>query len=156
MKTILLSFTPEPFYLPIKEGLKRFEYRSRFLDEECIAYLYLSSPVQKVVAKLTLGKRIDILPWREKYKEDTQAIERLENFIEEGKQYGNPILEYTELVPISLKEIRETFDNFHPPRSYYILNHQEELMKFCEDMTTSGVHLVNEIREIDSNEVCIY
>ncbi len=57
MKTIFLSFTPEPFYTPIKEGLKRFEYRSRFSKEECIAYLYLSSPVQKGSGKTETRKK---------------------------------------------------------------------------------------------------
>lgn len=67
MKTIFLSFTPEPFYEPIKKGVKRYEYRSRFCNEECYAYLYLSAPVQKVVARIKFGKRIELESWEKEF-----------------------------------------------------------------------------------------
>lgn len=73
MRTIFLSFTPEPYYVPMKQGLKRFEYRSRFCDEECYAYLYLSSPIQQVVAKIKFGKLICLDDWKKEFANNAEA-----------------------------------------------------------------------------------
>ena len=53
VRTILLSFKPEPFFEPLKDGRKRFEYRSRFGEGEHIAYLYLTFPYSKDCSKNT-------------------------------------------------------------------------------------------------------
>ena len=56
-KHIFLSFRPE-FFRPILYDIKKYEYRKRFCDEPTCAYLYLSSPVKKVIGIMQLGKRI--------------------------------------------------------------------------------------------------
>ncbi len=108
------------------------------------------------MAKLKLGKRIELLPWKEKYKDDLEAMSRLKTFIDEGKKYAIPILEITELKAVSLAELRKNFNSFNPPRSYYILNNNIELMEFCNNIKEEGVRLINNIGEIESDEICIY
>ena len=39
MKEIFLSFRPE-YFKPLLYGIKKYEYRKRFCDEETRAYLY--------------------------------------------------------------------------------------------------------------------
>lgn len=48
MKEIFLSFRPE-YFKPILYGLKMYEYRKRFCDEETKAYLYLSGKKRIVI-----------------------------------------------------------------------------------------------------------
>ena len=58
MKKIFLSFRPE-YFEPLLYGIKKYEYRKRFCDEETIAYLYLSGKSRQVVGIVELGKQFD-------------------------------------------------------------------------------------------------
>ncbi|MEG1009585.1 MAG: hypothetical protein RSF67_07240, partial [Clostridia bacterium] len=53
-RKIFLSFRPE-FFRPIFYDIKKYEYRKRFCKEATTAYLYLSSPCQKVIGIMELG-----------------------------------------------------------------------------------------------------
>ena len=75
MRTMLLSFKPE-WFNKIKDGSKIFEYRRTFPDEEILAYMYVSSPMKKIVGKIHLGRKIDINTWKEQYKDDAEEIGR--------------------------------------------------------------------------------
>lgn len=158
MKTIFLSFTPEPFYEPMKIGLKRYEYRSRFCKEECIAYLYLSAPVKEVVAKIKFGSRIELKDWEEIFSDDKEAMNRLREFVDkEGKRYAIPILEFQEIEKITLQELKNKFPDFAPPRSYYILDNKPLLLEFLNQTTkTIGTKLTHDLSKMESWEVCIY
>jgi len=156
MKTIFLSFTPEPFYEPMKQGLKRYEYRTRFTSEECMAYLYLSSPIQKVVAKIKFGLRIELPYWEEKFKDDKEAMKRLRAFFKEGKNFAIPILEFQEIEPVPLTELQSKFENFKVPRSYFFLDNQPEVLNYLNSIPMKGEKLIHNLAEIDGNEVCIY
>lgn len=156
MKTIFLSFTPEPFYEPITKGVKRYEYRSRFCNEECYAYLYLSAPVQKVVARIKFGKRIEFESWEKEFSDDEEAMKRLKEFKTEGKRYAIPILEFQEIAPVTLKRIKEQFTDFRPPRSYYILDNNPLLLEYLDSMQLLGNKLINDLTCIEAAEVCTY
>ena len=69
MRTMLLSFKPK-WFEKIKSGEKIYEYRRTFTDEEVMAYMYVSTPVKKIVGKIHLGKRIDLRDWRKEYQAD--------------------------------------------------------------------------------------
>ena len=60
MRSIIFSFKPEIFPA-LLTAEKRFEYRSRIPEGELDAYIYLSSPVKKIVGKMRLGARLRIL-----------------------------------------------------------------------------------------------
>ena len=57
MKEIFLSFRPE-YFKPLLYGIKKYEYRKRFCDEETKAYLYLSGKSRQVVGIMELGKTV--------------------------------------------------------------------------------------------------
>lgn len=57
MKKMLLSMKPY-WRDKIMSGEKIYEYRTRFTDEEVIAFLYVSKPVYAVTGILYLGKKL--------------------------------------------------------------------------------------------------
>lgn len=64
MRKMVLSFKPS-VYERIKAGEKIFEYRRTFPDDEIIAYMYVSTPIKKVMGILELGRRISLDEWYE-------------------------------------------------------------------------------------------
>lgn len=156
MKTIFLSFTPAPFYDPIKEGLKHYEYRSRFRNEECYAYLYLSAPVQQVVAKIKFGKRMELETWKKQFADRVEAMKRLDDFVERGNRYAIPILEFQELNRVPLSRLKEVVPDFRPPRSYLILDNSHKLLDYLEGVKPVGDKLIHDLSVVEPWEVCIY
>ena len=92
MRTMLLSFKPK-WFEKIKSGEKIYEYRRTFTDEEVMAYMYVSTPVKKIVGKIHLGKRIDLRDWRKEYQADADVVSRIDEYLER-RQYAQPKLEY--------------------------------------------------------------
>lgn len=156
MKTIFLSFKLGPYYDPIKTGEKIFEYRSRFGSGECIVYLYLTAPVQKVVAKLKFGERIALVDWKEKYKNDSVVLDRVIDYINSGDKYAIPILEYQEIEPIHLNEIKELMPDFKAPRSYYIIDDKQDLVNLLENRVKIGEKVINDFVNIRHEAICIH
>ena len=81
MRKMLLSFKPE-VYEKIKSGKKKFEHRRNFPDEPIMAYMYVSAPVKAITGIVYLGKRHLISDWKEEFKEDKDAIARIEKYQE--------------------------------------------------------------------------
>ena len=77
---MLLGFKTK-WYNKIMDGSKIFEYRRTFLNEEIMAYLYVSFPAKMIVGRIHLGKRIDINAWKEQYKADKEVCERIDDFL---------------------------------------------------------------------------
>ena len=50
-KCVLLSLREE-YYKKMLEGTKKYEYRTRYLKEETIGYIYISKTLKKIVAKI--------------------------------------------------------------------------------------------------------
>lgn len=81
MRKMLLSFRPD-VYEKIKSGVKIFEHRRNFPDEPIMAYMYVSSPVKAITGVVYLGKRHCLSDWMEDYKEDSNAVTRIKEYIE--------------------------------------------------------------------------
>ncbi|GIN72819.1 hypothetical protein J14TS2_32940 [Bacillus sp. J14TS2] len=156
MKKILLSFNPEHFS-PIPKGKKKFEYRTRFVNQETIAYLYLSSPVKKVVAKIHFGEKILLSDLKQRFNEDKSVIARIDDYIHNyNKNYAIPILSFQELESISLSQIRDQINpNFMPPRSYKYIDTDEQFLKILENLNDNGKPLILDHSCIHSSDVCI-
>ncbi len=154
MRTILLSFSPK-YYEILKCGEKIFEHRSRFCNEEVEAYIYLGIPHQKLVAHVTLGKRIPLSEWLEEYRDDQDTCERISRFMIKNN-YAMPILTFQEIEPIDINEIMLEFPQFCIPRSYCYLNNQEKLFEFIKSKTIyKGVKRVNNFNKISKDIICI-
>ena len=155
MKKILLSFNPL-YYEPVANGEKKFEYRSRFSSEAVEAYLYLSSPIQKIVSIVEFGKRIDLEDMKKSYVYDTQAINRIQEYIDKyNKRYAVPIKKVTFIEPISLDEIRKRIPGFMPPQSYLIIKEGTILNEFLSNCRMTGKEIILDHSNINSNEICI-
>lgn len=58
---------------------KIFEHRRNFPDEPIMAYMYESAPVKAITGIVYLGKRHLLSDWREEFKNDRDAVARIEN-----------------------------------------------------------------------------
>lgn len=155
MKSIFLSFSPE-WYPYIENGKKIYEHRKRFCDEPVIAFLYLGLPIQKIVAILELGKRIDMKLWLEQYKEDPMAVERIENSLKRNN-YAMEIRKVQFIEPIPIKEVIEQFPDFHIPQSYFYLDNKKELFEFIQSkVVKTGPEITHDFSTISSDEICRY
>ena len=76
MRTMLLSLKPEVF-TNVQSGVKIYEHRRVFPDEPVKAYIYVSRPVQALSGVMYLGNKTDIEDWKEKYRDDAEAQERI-------------------------------------------------------------------------------
>ena len=94
MRKMLLSFKPE-VYEKIKTGKKKFEHRRNFPDEPIMAYMYVSAPVKAITGILYLGKRHLLSNWHEEFKDDKDAVARIEKY-QESYRYAMEIDEFQE------------------------------------------------------------
>lgn len=138
MKSILLSFSNE-WYPPLKDGLKIYEHRKRFCKEEVKAYLYIGKPIHKVVAIVTLGKRIALEDWLQQYKHNPATFSRIMDF-KQRNNYAMPIIDFQEIIPISLDEYKQKNKRFIVPRSYYYLDNNVSL----NDYLVNNTHLIGD------------
>lgn len=130
MRTILLSM--QPFGVEqIMSGNKIYEYRKKFTKEEVRAYLYVSKPVQEITGILTLGRRELLSDWRDTYMDDTEVVQRINEYISRNNKYAMPVLSFQRISGIELNNIQKVFPDFIIPQSYYYLD-ELPLLKYIE------------------------
>lgn len=153
MRTMLLSFKPE-WYSRIKEGSKIFEYRRTFPDEEIIAYMYVSSPLKMIIGKIHLGRKIDLKIWKEKYKDDMEVCERIEDFLTRHT-YAMPVLSFQMTKGIELEALRRFKTDFVCPQMYYYLENYPELFEFIRHNATDVGELhINLFENVGREDIC--
>jgi predicted transcriptional regulator len=127
---MLLSFKPE-VYEKIKSGQKIFEHNRRnFPDEPIMAYMYVSAPVKAITGIVYLGKRHLLSDWKEEFKDDENAVARIEKY-QESYRYAMEIDEFQETTEISLENLRRDVSGFVAPQMYIYLD-GTELLKYIE------------------------
>ena len=142
---MLLSFRPE-VYDKIKAGVKIFEHRRNFPDEPIMAYMYVSSPVKAITGIVYLGKRHLLSDWKEEFKYDKDAVDRIEEY-EKSYRYVMEILEFQETSEISLDELRKNAPGFVAPQMYVYLNNTdlgqyiEKVIEYREVNIKHGVRI---------------
>lgn len=153
MRTMLLSFKPE-WYNRIKDGSKIFEYRRTFPDEEILAYMYVSSPMKMIVGKIHLGRKIDINVWKDKYKDDLEVCDRIDEFLTRHT-YAMPILSFQMTNEIDLETLRKFKSDFVCPQMYYYLEKYLDLFEFIKNNATDiGELKVNSFENIEKEDIC--
>ncbi len=134
---LLLSLRP-PYYYQMKAGTKRYEYRRRFVSRPCTTFLYLGTtphdPLSSTIpARVEFGRPIIDQPSRiaelaERHKPGSSAsIIQYMAGLDHG--YAIPILELTDITPITLAELRRHLPSFTPPQSYLVVNNFPELLR---------------------------
>lgn len=132
MKEIFLSFRPE-YFKPLLYGIKKYEYRKRFCDEETKAYLYLSGKSRQVIGVMNLGKPIRLDLTRDNYLNYPETLKRVDEYILDKYINAIPIKSLALFdKPIDLEEIRNVIPNFMPPQMYMVLENNPKLKALLE------------------------
>lgn len=153
MRKMLLSFKPE-VYEKIRSGKKKFEHRRNFPDEPIMAYMYVSAPVKAVTGIVYLGKRHLLSDWKEEFKEDEDAIARIEKY-QESYRYAMEIDEFQETTEISLEDLRRDVPGFVAPQMYIYLDGTELLTYIEANMSNLDGHVMHDFSVIESYKVCV-
>jgi predicted transcriptional regulator len=149
---MLISFKPE-VYRKIKNGTKFYEHRTVFPNEPILAYMYVSSPVKAITGILHLSNRTKLSDWKEKYADDTDAVKRIEEYM----QHHNVVMQiddFYETNAISLEKLREDLDKFVAPQMYYYLDNTPLLKYLKDNIKETGLHIHHDFDGITSNDVC--
>lgn len=148
MKEIFLSFRPE-YFKPLLYGIKKYEYRKKFCDEETKAYLYLSGKSRQVIGVMELGKPVRLDFTRENYLNYPETLKRVDGYILNKDINAVPIKSLALFdKPIDLNDIRKEIPNFMPPQMYFVLDNHPKLKSFLEKQHLNEklfVHNHNEI-----------
>lgn len=154
MHTMLLSLKPEIFDL-IRNGKKIFEYRHQFYTEPINAYLYISKPVQKIVGYIEFDKRINLHDWKEKYKDNIELSNRIDDYISRNYKYAMPINKFKMTTEIALSELKNNLSKFIVPESYYYLDNFIDLDNYIKsNIKFTGEVVVNNFNFIDEADIC--
>ena len=154
MRKMLLSFKPN-VYEKIYNGIKIFEHRRNFPDEPIMAYMYVSKPVRAITGIVYLSNRHVISEWKEEFKEDAKAVERIEGY-EKSYRYAMEILEFQETTEIGLDDLKRDVPNFVAPQSYIYLDNNLSLLEYIENkLQYKGVNVKNDFSVITSDQVCV-
>jgi len=132
MKEIFLSFRPE-YFKPLLYGIKKYEYRKKFCDEETKAYLYLSGKSRQVIGVMELGRPVRLDLTRNDYLNYPETLKRVDEYILSKDINAVPIKSLALFdKPISLEEIRMEIPNFMPPQMYFNLENHPKLKVLLE------------------------
>lgn len=154
MQKMLLSLKPEIFEL-IRSGKKIFEYRHQFYTEPINAYLYVSKPVQKIVGYIEFDKRIELKDWKEKYKDNKEVSQRIDDYISRNYKYAMPIKKFKMTSAIELKDLKNDLKKFIIPESYYYLDNFTELKKYIEtNIKFTDEVLENSFKIVKNEDIC--
>lgn len=138
MRHLLISLKEEP-YTQILAGYKKYEYRRKFIADECVAFVYVSVPVKAICGYIRLGKPIIASPREiatiaasehlEWYDGTMQYLDGVKN------GYAIPIVSHTEGPLLTLEELRKQC-GFTPPQLYIDLEKKEDLFRIlCQHFT---------------------
>ena len=153
---MLLSFRPD-VYEKIKSGVKIFEHRRNFPDEPIMAYMYVSSPVKAITGVVYLGKRHCLSDWLEYYKEDSNAVTRIKEYMETYHyRYAMEIDSFQETSQISLDDLRENIPGFVAPQMYIYLDGTELLEYIESNLKMADLQVKHSFERIDACQVCVH
>lgn len=154
MKKILLSM--QPFWKEkIMSGEKIYEYRTRFLDEEVIAFLYVSTPVCGIAGVLHLGKKILLEDWKKEYSESADIVERVVEYEKRNNKVAMPVISYQETELITRKKLDQMLEKFVVPQSYYYLKEDMELTRYLEqNIRYIGEKGQNDFSCLNYDDIC--
>lgn len=153
MRKMLLSFKPE-VYEKIKSGKKIFEHRRNFPDEHIMAYMYVSSPIKAITGIVYLGKRHLLSDWREEFKNDKDAVVRIEKY-QELYRYAMEIDEFQETTKIPLEDLRSNVPGFVAPQMYIYLDGTKLLKYIDKNIEILNGHLTHSFDKIVSEQICV-
>jgi predicted transcriptional regulator len=142
-RKIFLSFRPE-FFRPILYDIKKYEYRKRFCDEPTTAYLYLSSPVKKVIGVMELGKALHMDEIVSNYSKESEVHKRIVKCLDGGEKFAIPIESFQLFKnPVPIEKIKEIQNDFSVPQCYLNLENYKNVLDFLKNQPMFEVEFYN-------------
>jgi predicted transcriptional regulator len=139
-------------------GIKKYEYRKRFCNEQTIAYLYLSSPIQELIGIMELGKPIFLEEEIKSHDKFGEQYYRLNRCIENKEKYAIPIISFSMLKePISINKIKAIAPDFSVPQCYLNIENYPKLLTFidnCEFYPKEFIHNHDKIYDDNIGMLC--
>ncbi len=131
--------------------MKIFEHRRNFPDEPVMAYMYVSSPVKAITGVVYLGKRHCLSDWLEYYKEDSNAVTRIKEYMETYHyRYAMEIDRFQETSQISLDDLRKNVPGFVAPQMYIYLDGTELLEYIESNLKMTDLQVEHSFERIDN------
>lgn len=152
MRTMLLSLRPD-VYKKVLTGEKIYEHRKVFPDEPVKAYIYVSSPIKSICGIMYLSNKTSLLEWKEKYKENTETVKRIEDYLTEYK-YAMEINKFEETNAIPLEQLRKDLPKFNVPQMYYFIEKSVLLKYLDENLMKKGIVVENFFDNISDDMIC--
>jgi len=124
----------EEYFLSILSGEKKYEYRRKFIDRPCKAFIYVNYPVMSIKGLVDFDKpiidRVDrICQIAEKQRAGSTPgmLTYLEGL---DRAFAIPIRSLTTFAPLKLSTLRQIFPEFSPPQFFISVNKRPKLLKF--------------------------
>jgi predicted transcriptional regulator len=140
---VLMSLNPE-YYKLIWQGLKRHEFRRRYLaGRPTTWFVYLTAPVSKLTAVIDLDTAIVDTPRRiadiaEQARADNGGSV-YEYFQDLERGFAIPIKQVREYRGFTADELAEMLGSFHPPQGYTLVDRNPTLARVCDKLTSDDV-----------------
>jgi predicted transcriptional regulator len=140
---VLMALKPE-FYELIWQGRKTHEFRRRFLrDQAACWFVYLTAPVSRLAAVISLGPAIVDAPERiAQIAEATRpgnGASVLAYVRDLDEAFAIPILDVKEYCGIPAAGLEAELGAFHPPQGYVRLTRHRPLLAICERMASGDL-----------------
>lgn len=135
----------EEYYALIWQGLKRHEFRRRFVAGRATRwYVYLNAPASRLGAVIDLGPAVVDSPEAIAAIADQarpgNGVSVLEYVRDLEQAYAIPILRVREYTGVSAQVLRAELGAWHPPQGYLRLRNPAnlDLLRICEKVTSGA------------------
>jgi len=119
--------------------------------------MYVSSPVKAITGVVYLGKRHCLSDWLEYYKEDSNAVTRIKEYMETYHyRYAMEIDSFQETSQISLDDLRENIPGFVAPQMYIYLDGTELLEYIESNLKMTDLQVEHSFERIEACQVCVH
>lgn len=140
---VMMSLNPE-YYELIWQGLKRYEFRRRYLaDRPTTWFVYLTTPVSKLAAVIDLDpavvdapRRIAEIAEQVRVGNGDSVHEYLKD-LERG--FAIPIKQVREYPGFTAEELAGMLGSFHPPQGYTRIDRNPALASLCDKLVATDV-----------------
>lgn len=132
----------EKYYELIWQGLKRHEFRRRFLSGRPTTWYVYLTPVSRLAAVIDLGSAVEgspeVVAGIAEQARPGNGASVLEYVRDLDKAYAIPILAVREYAGMTAQELRAELGTWHPPQGYLRLRNPANLnlLRICEKVTS--------------------
>lgn len=139
---IVLMSLREEYFASMISGVKNYEYRKNYRKIPTKAFIYISKTKKSIVAMIDFDKPIfgtsdDISAISE--RENPGSYRGMMEYLDRGVGVAIPIKAIYEFQPIPLVTLRNNFEGFAVPQSYYMLNEKIEMFNMLKDQEITNI-----------------